>query len=109
MFNLGVVELVVLGIIVLLVIGPKQIPGAARAVARLLNQLRSTTNEIKKSFLDTQQEAEKQISDLQNQVSENLKVSPKDLEIYKKMEEIKEDIVGSTQLKSIDEESGDNS
>lgn len=45
MFNLGFSEIVVLAVIGLLVLGPKQLPEVARKVARMLNELKRVTDE----------------------------------------------------------------
>jgi sec-independent protein translocase protein TatB len=45
MFNMGFSELVILGIIGLVVLGPEQLPVIARKLARLLNELKRVTDE----------------------------------------------------------------
>jgi len=52
MFNLGLSELIIIGIIALIFIGPKELPEVARVLGRLLNELRRATGDIKDSFLD---------------------------------------------------------
>lgn len=52
MFNLGLLELVVLGAIALIVIGPKQLPDLAMNIARFLNELKRSTAEFRKNFTD---------------------------------------------------------
>lgn len=55
MFNMGMGELIFIGIIALVFIGPKQLPEVARNLARFFNELKRTTGEFKKNFqgLDT--------------------------------------------------------
>lgn len=50
MFNLGFSEIIVLGIIALVFIGPKQLPEVARVVGRLLNEWKRASNEFTDSF-----------------------------------------------------------
>lgn len=51
MFNLGFSEIIVLGIICLVFIGPKELPEIARIIGRFLNDLKRTTGEFSQSFL----------------------------------------------------------
>ena len=48
MFGLGMSEIILLGIIALVVIGPKELPELARTIGRFLNELKRSTN----SFTD---------------------------------------------------------
>lgn len=58
MFNLGILELILLGAIALIFIGPKQLPGVARAVARLLNELKNVSGDLKESLMEVKEEVE---------------------------------------------------
>ncbi len=53
MFNIGFSELIVISIIALFVIGPKQLPAVARAVGRMLNEFRRATEDIAGTFTKT--------------------------------------------------------
>lgn len=44
MFGLGLSEILFLSVLALVVIGPKQLPEAARTLGRFLNELRRTTS-----------------------------------------------------------------
>lgn len=46
MFNIGFTELVVLGVIGLLVLGPQQLPEVARKLAQIFNELKRAKDEI---------------------------------------------------------------
>lgn len=46
MFNIGFTELIILGVIALLVIGPEQLPDLARKIAKILNELKRAKDEI---------------------------------------------------------------
>lgn len=50
MFNLGFSELILLGIIALIFIGPQQLPEVARSIGRLLNELKRATNDFQDTF-----------------------------------------------------------
>ncbi len=50
MFNLGFTELLVLGAIALIFIGPKQLPELARTVGRLLNEFKRATADFQSSI-----------------------------------------------------------
>jgi sec-independent protein translocase protein TatB len=44
MFGLGLSEIIFLGILALIVIGPKELPEVARTIGRFLNELKRSTN-----------------------------------------------------------------
>ena len=50
MFNMGMTEMLILGAIALIVIGPKRMPDLARAIGRGLTEFRKATNEFKNSI-----------------------------------------------------------
>lgn len=44
MFGLGMSEIILLGVLALVVIGPKELPELARTIGRFMNELKRTTN-----------------------------------------------------------------
>lgn len=50
MFNLGFTELILLGVIALIFIGPQQLPELARTIGRLLNEWKRATSDFKSSI-----------------------------------------------------------
>jgi sec-independent protein translocase protein TatB len=50
MFGLGFSEIVLLAIIALVVVGPKQLPDVARTIGRFLNELKRATDDFKDEF-----------------------------------------------------------
>ena len=50
MLNIGFSELLFLSFLVLIVIGPKDLPKVARSIIRFLNEMRRTTDEVKMSL-----------------------------------------------------------
>lgn len=47
MFGIGTQELIVIGIIALIVVGPKKLPEIGRAIGRGLREIKKATDEIK--------------------------------------------------------------
>lgn len=47
MFDIGFAELVIIGVVALLVIGPERLPGAVRTASLWINRIRRGFNEIK--------------------------------------------------------------
>ena len=50
MFGLGMSEIILLSIMALIIIGPKQLPEVARTVARFINELKRSTEDLKEEF-----------------------------------------------------------
>ncbi len=50
MFNLGFTELLLLGAIALIFIGPKQLPDVARTVGRFLNELKRASSDFQSTL-----------------------------------------------------------
>jgi sec-independent protein translocase protein TatB len=53
MFNLGFSELILLGVIALIFIGPDQLPEMARTLGRLLNEFKRASTDFQSSLTDT--------------------------------------------------------
>ena len=58
MFDIGAAELLLVAIVALVVIGPKDLPAALRGVGRVLGQVRSFTNQFRFSLDSMIREAE---------------------------------------------------
>ena len=73
MFNFGFMELVVIFSLALIFIGPKQLPEVARALARLINEFKRTTSDLKSTLTETQKQAQSFVdqskTDLMNKVN----------------------------------------
>lgn len=50
MFGLGMSEIILLSVMALIIIGPKQLPEVARTVARFINELKRSTEDLKDEF-----------------------------------------------------------
>ena len=58
MFDIGWGELVVIGVIALIVIGPKELPAVLRTVGRTMNKVRRMAGEFQGQFQEALREAE---------------------------------------------------
>lgn len=56
MFDIGWTEMLVLGIVTLLAVGPRQLPGMLRTIGRYLGQLRQMANEFRHQMDDVADE-----------------------------------------------------
>ena len=68
MFNLGMSEIILLGAIALLVIGPKQLPELARNLARFINEVKRSTGEFGKGFGGLDKDVKKVVNEVKNVV-----------------------------------------
>ena len=74
MFDFGSGELLVIGVVALVVIGPKELPGVLRTVGKTVARMRRMAGEFQGQFQDALREAElhdamKSVSDIQTSVS----------------------------------------
>lgn len=68
MFNIGFSEFLVIGIIALLVIGPKQLPEVARVVARLLTELKKATQDLSGGLLEVTRDVKSSLDETRNEI-----------------------------------------
>src|SRR5689334_7579544 len=68
MFDIGWSELVVIGIVALIAIGPKELPGVLRAVGTYMGKIRRMASEFQGQFQEAMREAE--MADLKKSVDE---------------------------------------
>src|ERR1700752_1301813 len=68
MFDLGWGKLVLIGIVALIVIGPKELPGALRTLGQWMNKVRRMASEFQNQFQEAMREAE--LADLKKDVDE---------------------------------------
>lgn len=55
MFNIGLSEMLIIGVIALVFIGPKELPEIARVVGRFLNELKRTAGDLQSSLMKPQE------------------------------------------------------
>lgn len=73
MFGLGFTEILFLGLLAFLILGPKNFPIAAKSLVSLLNELKATFQDVKTELTDVREETEKQIQQITEDVNkENL-------------------------------------
>ena len=68
MFDIGWGELLVIGIVALIAIGPKELPGALRTLGQWMGKLRRMASEFQGQFHEAMREAE--LADLKKQVDD---------------------------------------
>ena len=68
MFDIGWGELLVIGVVALVAIGPKELPGVLRTVGQWTGKLRRMATEFQNQFHEAMREAE--LSDLKKQVDD---------------------------------------
>jgi sec-independent protein translocase protein TatB len=60
MFNLGWSEILMIAVVAIIVVGPKDLPRMLRSLGKTMGQFRRTANEFKRQFDDALKEAEQQ-------------------------------------------------
>jgi len=68
MFDIGWGELVVIGVVALIAIGPKELPGVLRTAGQWMGKIRRMASEFQDQFREAMREAE--MADLKKQVDE---------------------------------------
>jgi sec-independent protein translocase protein TatB len=68
MFDIGWSELVVIGIVALIVIGPKELPGVLRAIGQWVGKIKGMASDFQGQFQEAMREAE--VADLKKQFDE---------------------------------------
>jgi sec-independent protein translocase protein TatB len=68
MFDIGWSELVVIGVVALIVIGPKELPGVLRMAGQWITKIRRMASEFQGQFQEAMREAE--MADLKKQVDD---------------------------------------
>ena len=68
MFDIGWSELVVIGVVALIAIGPKELPGVLRTVGQYMGKIRRMASEFQGQFQEAMREAE--MADLKKSVDE---------------------------------------
>lgn len=101
MFNIGFSEFLVIGVIALLVIGPKQLPEVARVLGRLLVELKKATQDLSGGLLEVTREVRSTIDETKEDIiKEGMKVmdSVTDLDQEKKTKDIKQTAEGTEKI-----------
>ena len=101
---MGFTEMLVLGAIALLVIGPKQLPEVARVIGRTLNELKRATGDLSNTFYSAKKDAESYFhdtSDYMHKQKQEFEKSIQDaIEIDKKTPEAQKVEIATTKVDS---------
>ena len=89
MFNLGWGEILLIGIVALIAIGPKELPGVLRSVGQALAKVRRMANEFQGQFQEALREAD--IADLKKQ-AEDVASSVTDISKYDPLTDTQKEI-----------------
>ena len=95
MFNLGFSEILIIGVLALILIGPKQLPEVARVVGRMLREFKQATTDLSGGLLEVKEELKKPfeegltaLTDIEDEFYKNQKKSFDDIVDLEKTEEI---------------------
>ena len=92
MFDIGWAELLVIGVVALIVIGPKELPAVLRTLGQSMAKIRRMASDFQGQFNDALREAE--LSDLKKQ-AEDFKSSVTDISSFDPMADTRRDIDGA--------------
>lgn len=59
MFNLGFSEIIIIGVLALILIGPKQLPEVAKVLGRLMKEFKQATKDLSGGLLEVKEELKK--------------------------------------------------
>ena len=59
MFNLGFSEIIIIGVLALLLIGPKQLPEVAKVLGRMMNEFKKATADLSGGLLEMKEDLKK--------------------------------------------------
>jgi sec-independent protein translocase protein TatB len=99
MFDVGWSELVVIAVVALVVIGPKELPGVLRSIGFWMGKVRRMASEFQGQFQEAMREAE--MADLKKQV-DDLGNTATDLTSYDPVADVKKDIESAFEDKPAD-------
>jgi sec-independent protein translocase protein TatB len=93
MFDIGWGELLLIGIVALVAIGPKELPSALRSLGHWMGKIRKMASEFQSQFQDAMREAE--LADLKKEVDE-MATTAQSYANYDPMADIRKDIENAT-------------
>ncbi len=87
MLDFGAGELVVIGVVALVAIGPKELPGVLRAVGKSVGKLRRMAGDFQNQFSDAMrdmelEEARKKVEEMGKQMSDTVAEATKDSAVH---------------------------
>ncbi|WP_420393983.1 Sec-independent protein translocase protein TatB [Acuticoccus sp.] len=95
MFDIAWTEILVVAVIAILVVGPKELPGMLRAFGKTFGQVRRTAREFQSTFNDALREAERQakLDDVKRDLDEVRSIDPT-RSLRKGLDETKRQLAG---------------
>jgi sec-independent protein translocase protein TatB len=91
MFDISWSELLIIGVVALIAIGPKELPGVLRAVGQWMGKVRRMASEFQSQFQEAMREAE--VADLKKQV-DDMTSSVTDYTNFDPMESVRKEVDG---------------
>ena len=91
MFDIGWTELLVIGVVALIAIGPKELPGALRAVGHWMGKVRRMASEFQDQFREAMRETE--VADLKKQV-DDMTSAAQSYASFDPLESVRKDVEG---------------
>jgi sec-independent protein translocase protein TatB len=107
MFDLDLGKLVIIGIVALIVIGPKELPGVLRTLGQMITKVRRMAAEFQNQFQEAMREAEladlkKEVDDMTAQAQSYAHFDPAE-EVRKHVEAVGKEVEGAVgELPSLD-------
>jgi sec-independent protein translocase protein TatB len=94
MFDIGWSELVVIGIVALIAIGPKELPGVLRTVGTYMGKIRRMASEFQGQFQEAMREAE--MADLKKQVDDMTDAATKGFTDFDPVGDVRKEVASLT-------------
>src|SRR4051795_11656491 len=89
MFDLGWSKIIIIGLVALVVIGPKELPGALRTLGQWMTKIRRMASEFQTQFQDAIREAE--LAELKKEV-DDMAAKASSYTQYNPLEDVRKDI-----------------
>jgi len=89
MFDIGWSELVVIAVVALIAIGPKELPAVLRTVGQYMGKIRRMANEFQDQFREAMREAE--MADIKKQVDE-MTAAAQDITRYNPLDDVHKEL-----------------
>jgi len=102
MFDISWTEFLLIGVVALIVIGPKELPGVMRTLGQYTRKIRSMAGEFQNQFQEAMREAE--MADLKKQVDDVAQDVTKEFTNIDPLKSVREDVesIGKDLEKSLD-------
>jgi sec-independent protein translocase protein TatB len=102
MFDISWTEFLLIGVVALVVIGPKELPGVMRSLGQWTRKLRGMAADFQNQFQEAMREAE--MADLKKQVDDMAQGIKEDIKGYDPLKDVRADVesIGKDVQKSLD-------